>query len=406
MRNTVIILAGVLLTVGALSCNKLLPQAPEDSAVLDGPLADLTPEQNRRHVLGDEAFSENFTSATGLGSIFVSASCRSCHAGDGKGRPETSLIRFGKWNGSVFDYMLNQGGPQLQNRAIPGFTAEVLPEGAKHATFLPPAVTGLGFLERVSDADILALADENDANGDGISGRPNYIIPYNGFIIQPHHISDGLRFIGRFGRKAGAIDLLQQTFSAYNQDMGITSLYFMNEPMNYMAGQQMGDNVADPEVSGATVDNVVFYLRTLKAPVQRDADNPDVIAGKQVFMKVGCANCHTPTLTTTKSPIAALSEKEFHPYTDLLMHDMGADLDDGYTEGTATSAEWKTQPLWGIGLSRKAQGGKLFLLHDGRATSYEQAIEFHGGESSASRTQFLQLSEVEKQQLTRFLDSL
>jgi len=151
---------------------------------------------------------------------------------------------------------------------------------------------------------------------------------------------------------------------------------------------------------------VVLYLKTLKAPIQRSQDNVEVNAGKQLFETVGCAACHTPTLITGPSNIAALANKTFHPYTDLLLHDMGPGLDDGYTEGAATTPEWRTPALWGLGLSRNSQGGAYFLLHDGRAGSIAEAILLHGGEARQSSAAFGQLNDAEKQKLIRFLESL
>ena len=206
------------------------------------------------------------------------------------------------------------------------------------------------------------------------------------------------KYIGRFGRKAAAYDLLQQTANAYNQDIGITSNY---EPRDTYTGA-----ILDPEVSNSTVDQVVFYLLTLKAPVQRERDDAQVLAGEQVFTAVGCAKCHTPELVTGPSPIAPLANKTFRPYSDLLLHDMGSGLDDGYTEGSALTSEWRTPPLWGLGLSPDSQGGSYFLLHDGRATSIEQAIEAHGGEGQASRDAYQQLSTTDREALLRFLESL
>ncbi len=137
-------------------------------------------------------------------------------------------------------------------------------------------------------------------------------------------------------------------------------------------------------------------MQTLKAPVQRNQNDADVQSGKQIFLNTGCANCHTPQLITGFSSIAALSNKTFFPYTDLLLHDMGPGLDDGYTEGSATTAEWRTPPLWGLGLSKNSQGGQYFLLHDGRAKTIEEAIILHGGEASQSKTKFQQLTAADK----------
>lgn len=162
----------------------------------------------------------------------------------------------------------------------------------------------------------------------------------------------------------------------------------------------------DPEVSDQTIRDVVFYLRTLKAPIQRESDASDVIRGQQIFTDIKCGSCHIPSWTTPESDIGALSNKTFYPYTDLLLHDMGPGLDDGATEGSAETYEWRTPPLWGLGLSQDSQGGELFLMHDGRAKTIEEAINMHGGEASTSRDSFEQLSKTDKQKLLTFLKSL
>lgn len=391
-----------------VSCEEILPSAPAEEEVLDGPMEGLTPTQLRTFLNGDEAFSETFTPLTGLGPYFVTSSCISCHAGDGKGHPFTTLTRFGKYENGIIDPLRDKGGPQWQNRAIPGYEAEVIPEEATGITrFTPPAVTGLGFLAAVPDVDLLALADPNDTDGDGISGVVNYVIPPDFFTPNSFHIPDAEgRYIGRFGKKAGAIDLLHQTVNAYKEDMGVTSDFDMEDPINpAVAGSQI-DFVPDPEVSAATVHNVVFYLRTLKAPIPRKQDDPEVQSGKEIFMNIHCGGCHIPTLKTGPSDIEVLSEKEFHPYTDLLMHDMGPALDDGYTEGTAQPHEWRTPPLWGLGLSPDTQGGQYFLMHDGRAHSIEEAILLHGGEAVSSQQMYQELDANEQQKLIKFLESL
>ncbi|MEO8406625.1 MAG: di-heme oxidoredictase family protein, partial [Chitinophagaceae bacterium] len=348
---------------------------------------------------GDVAFNDEiFSPVNGLGPLFVATSCGSCHAGDGKGHPFTMLTRFGQSDTLNGNQFLHNGGPQLQHRAISGFLPEQIPGGATFSAFMPPANTGLGFLDAVQDASILASADPADADGDGISGRANWIHPPVYTSLRINSISVNGKYIGRFGKKAATYDLLQQTATAYNQDIGITSSY---EAFDTYSGQ-----VIDPEVSNQRVLDVVFYLRTLKAPVQRKQDDADVQAGKQLFINSSCGKCHTPQLTTGPSSIAALSNKTFSPYTDLLLHDMGTGLNDGYTEGTALLQEWRTPPLWGLGLSRNSQGGQYFLLHDGRAKTVEEAILLHGGEATNSRDQFQQLTQQQKQQLIKFLESL
>jgi CxxC motif-containing protein (DUF1111 family) len=159
-------------------------------------------------------------------------------------------------------------------------------------------------------------------------------------------------------------------------------------------------------VSDNTIMDLVFYLKTLKAPIQRTRDDNEIIEGKTIFTGIGCTRCHLPELETGPSPIIALSFKKIAPYTDLLLHDMGDDLDDGYTEGIARSSEWRTPPLWGLGLSKNSQGGEYFLLHDGRAKSIEEAIEYHGGEGENAREEYRALSSSEKQKIIKFLESL
>lgn len=398
-KSTLSIISFIIYCMAILaSCEKITPPLPADDELLDGPVEGLDEAQNRQHLLGDVAFNDQiFTNGTGLGPVFVATSCGSCHAGDGKGHPFTTLTRFGQVD-SLGNKFLKLGGPQLQNRALPGYQPEQIPAGATFAKFTPPINSGLGFLELVPDADILALADPNDANDDGISGVPNWnTIP---FYVVPtlNSIEKSGKYIGRFGKKGSVYNLLQQTVNAYNQDIGITS-YF--EPVDAYSLKEI-----DHEVSMQTVHDVVFYLQTLKAPIQRNQDDTEVILGKQVFNSINCAGCHTPTLKTSFSPVAALSSKEFHPYTDLLLHDMGSGLDDGYTEGSAKTYEWRTPPLWGLGLSPNSQGGQYFLLHDGRAKSIEEAILMHGGEAEQSRNKFNQLSEKDKDALIKFLKSL
>jgi len=382
-----------------ISCQKFLPAAPADDEILDGPLTGLTPEQAALFIKGDIAFNDEvFIPQTGLGPLFVATSCGTCHAGDGKGHPFTTLTRFGQADTINGNQFLHLGGPQLQHRAIPGFIPEQIPSGATFSKLTPPANTGLGFLDAVPDATLLALADPDDADGDGISGRPNWVIPKFYSSLRPNSISQNGKYIGRFGKKAATYDLLQQTATAYNQDIGITTNY---EPRDTYTGENI-----DPEVSNQVVLDVVFYLKTLKAPVQRIPNNTDIIEGKQIFININCSKCHVPQLTTGISTIAALSGKTFFPYTNLLLHDMGSELNDGYTEGTALPQEWRTPPLWGLGLSKNSQGGQYFLMHDGRAKSIEEAILLHGGEGAKSKNSFQQLKTDERMKLIKFLESL
>ena len=380
-----------------MSCSKLGPIEPLEEDVLDGPIDGLNSTELSEFLKGDEAFAEVFTVDKGLGPVFVANQCAACHIGDGKGTEFVMFTRFGQSDTSGNQF-LNQGGPQLQHKAIPGYSPEVLPVGATTTDLVAPAVTGLGYLDAVSDADLLALEDPNDIDGDGISGRVHWNMIPSYVVLRPGAIEMACRYISRFGKKAAAYDLLHQTAGAYNQDMGITSVF---EPIDPFSGLPV-----EPEVDESVVHQVVFYLKTLKAPIQRNQDDPDVIAGKNLFTQVSCVKCHVDVMQTSYSPISALSYKEFYPYTDLLLHDMGPGLDDNYTEGYALTSEWRTPALWGLGLSKDSQGGQYLLMHDGRAKSIEEAILLHGGEADQSRQQYEQLSDTEKAQLIKFLESL
>jgi CxxC motif-containing protein (DUF1111 family) len=390
-----------------IACSKIMPEEPASAEVLAGPVEELTPQQKANHLAGDAEFARIFAEADGLGPVFVSTSCESCHAGDGKGHQVTTLTRFCKSEGIYYNPLLEKGGPQLQHRSITGYTPESIPAEADGVTrLMAPPVTGLGYLEAVEDATILAMADPEDKDGDKISGVPSYIEVPDYFIPAYHHLPSGKKYIGRFGRKAGAVNLLQQTANAYVNDIGITSDFNMQDLFNPAGGIFTGDNVADPEIPASTVHNVAFYMRTLKAPVRRNTNDKDVIEGEKIFRNIGCDLCHKSELRTGRSDIEALSNKTFFPYTDLLLHDMGPELDDRYTEGSAATAEWRTTPLWGLGLSKDSQGGNASYLHDGRAKTLRQAVEFHGGEGAVSRENFRKLSQKEKDQLFKFLESL
>lgn len=406
MKRWIFVLLVFLIMTETFSCKKLLPPAPPSEEILAEPVEGLTPEQLFLFSLGDEQFARIFSREEGLGPIFSHTSCEGCHVGDGKGHPLNNLIRFGKYINGTWDPLLSKGGPQLQPKSIMGYIPEIIPQGASFASFLPANVTGLGFLEAVPDSVLLAMTDSLDSDGDGISGRVNWVSPPAFFIPKAHHISQNGKYIGRFRRKADAIDLLQQVVKAFKEDIGITSVYDMSDPINHSVSTIGGDNIDDPEISTEKINQVIFYLRTLKSPPRRNINDPDVKAGENIFMLIGCAKCHKPSLTTGVSEIEALSNKTFYPYTDMLLHDMGSALDDGYSEGTALTSEWRTPPLWGLGLQEQSQGGKMFLLHDGRATSIEEAIGYHGGEASSARANYYGLTQKQKKQLITFLKSL
>jgi CxxC motif-containing protein (DUF1111 family) len=390
-------IAAILSLIALVSCEATYSDIPAEDSILDGTIEGLSSEESARFLKGDEAFHEIFTSKTGLGPIFVATSCISCHAGDGKGHPFTTLTRFGQIDetGNLF---LNQGGPQLQSRALPGHLPEQIPAGATFARFTPPANTGLGFLQFVTDTDIIAMSDPDDSDNDGISGTPNWIEIPDFVTPLSTAISLNGKYIGRYGKKAAVHNLLQQTANAYNQDMGITSIFLPIDSYTHLE--------IDPEIVTATVNNVAFYLQTLKAPIQRNPDDAIVKQGATIFEQINCTGCHKSELKTGHSLIHALSNKTFAPYTDLLLHDMGSELDDHYTEGSAKTFEWRTSPLWGIGLAQDSQGGNLFLMHDGRARSIEDAIMMHGGEGIKSKNNFNTLSKTDKEAVLKFIRSL
>lgn len=402
-----------------VSCDTLLPGAPDPDHELVGAIAELSGPQRALHAVGDREFARMFSAVDGLGPVFVAASCESCHAGDGKGHPVFNITRFGRMAGGQFDPMRAAGGPQLQNRGVLGYLAEVVPSAATGvARFTAPAVTGLGFLEAVDDSTLLRLQDPHDLDGDGISGRVQ-LVDANDLLARVVSLAavaddgsptrgtliDG-QYIGRFGKKALAVNLLQQVATAYHQDMGITTDIIPDEIFNPQVGAFSGDAAPEPEVPAGVLNAVTFYIKTLRVPPRRNATQADVVSGEQLFATSQCVACHRPTLTTGASHLAVLDRKTFHPFTDLLLHDMGPELDDGYTEGRATTSEWRTAPLWGLGLSSAQQGGTPRLLHDGRATSITQAIELHGGEAAGSRAWFRALTPELQRQLLAYLNSL
>lgn len=407
MRKLKVLACFITIIATIVACEKMLPPGPKDEEILAGSIPGLSPQQENEHLVGDEAFGKIFTVNDGLGPVFVQSSCSNCHVGNGKGHSSTVLTRFARIEGSAIDYLYSKGGPQLQESCIPGYKGETIPEEANvFSKRIAPAVMGLGYIAALSDSAILANVDSNDTNGDGISGRVNYVNPTNFFIPQNIHLSNNGQYIGRFGKKAEKVTLQDQVVFALKQDIGITSDFDMEDLYNIQEGLYTGDNVADPEVSASFVNSLVFYMRTLKAPPRRNADDADVMAGEKLFDQIGCTSCHKPTFITDESDIDALSYQTFHPYSDFLLHDMGDLLDDGYSEGSAQGNEWRTPPLWGIGLAKDSQGGQLFLLHDGRATTIEDAVSVHGGEAANQRAAFYTLTSEQREQIIKFIESL
>jgi CxxC motif-containing protein (DUF1111 family) len=261
---------------------------------------------------------------------------------------------------------------------------------------------GLGLLEAIPAAEIMARADPEDADGDGISGRPNIV------ISDEHRVP----MLGRFGLKAGKPSIREQSAAAFSGDMGLATVLHpegWGECTAAQTGSRAapdGSGPAGPEVGAEALDLVTFYARNLGVPARRDVGDPQVLRGKQMFYAAGCPACHTPkdvTARLTDQP--ALSFQLIWPYTDLLLHDMGPGLADNRPEARATGSEWRTAPLWGIGLTEQVAGRARFL-HDGRARTLLEAVLWHGGEAEAAREAVAGLAQPDREALIRFLESL
>jgi CxxC motif-containing protein (DUF1111 family) len=407
MRKLYIIGSLVMITMTIAivsSCSKIIPDMINPEDALCGPVS-LDNSQTILFSQGNDQFFAIRSSSSGLGPYFVSNSCGGCHSSDNRGHPFTILTRFGQTD-STGNKFLAQGGPQLGTFNLPGFQPEQVPAGATSTQLIAPITAGVGFLEAVPDTEIINNAIRNENNPDGVRGHPNYntvpsyVIQLNGSVQR----NDG-KYICRFGRKASTYSLLQQTAQAYSHDMGITSSYLPVNPYNYL-DQEPPPPSSTPEVSNDDFNSVVFYVTCLQTPVQRNPTDPVVQHGNALFIQVGCETCHKQTMTTGYSPIAALSYQTFNPFSDLLVHDMGPGLDDHYTEGDAKTSEWRTAPLWGLGLAPQVQGGNVYLLHDGRAHSIQQAIQMHGGEAAVSSARFGKLSAQDQNSILTFLKSL
>lgn len=392
-------MACALLALAA--CDVLIPESANPGDVQDGPLPGLTQEESAAFVRGDAAFGRPFSPGEGLGPIFNNVSCASCHSADGRGRPENALVRFGEAPG----FFGEMGGPQLQNKAIPGAVAELLPAGIASSVRLPPPVFGVGLIEAIPDAAILAHADPDDSDGDGISGRVNWV--YAKDYVPGHEGGGTDARIGRLGRKAQTSSLLQQVLEAYHQDMGITTDFIPDENVNPQASRatDAADRVADPELPAEEVRAVMAYLRGLAAPApgrmtaQRER-------GAQLFASADCTACHVPEMRTGPSAMAAVSNQPVPLFSDLLLHDMGDALADGRSDGGATGREWRTAPLWGLRVMRRFLDGEAFLLHDGRARNVNEAILLHGGEAQRARDAFANLLPEERAALLAYVESL
>ena len=423
------------------------------------PIPTLTDDEGEHHLKGDTAFSRKFNVEGGLGPAFNANACIACHTLDGRGALPAipvgeTKVRLGTGESILLriSYETERG-----SEIVPGFTEQLFhrgvyelrpdspgtgqadidmtyatanftyPDGSvaelrtpkfilsnaydavggkKSALEHPdlrisprigPPMIGLGLLEAIEEKDILALADPDDKDGDGISGRANMI--------------DGK--VGRFGWKANNVSVRTQVAAAFSNDMGIRSSIFpkesiWNTPLLDALIARLADlwKPLDVELPDATLDALEFYTSTVAVPPRRDIGNTVVMNGARQFETIGCTSCHTPHFKTAESHISpALSHLDIYPFSDGLLHDMGDELADGRRDHGADGREWKTRPLWGIGLT-KTVNSKAGFLHDGRARSLEEAVLFHGGEANGSRQRFASLPLKERLEVIAFLRSL
>ncbi|WP_157669878.1 di-heme oxidoredictase family protein [Chitinibacter sp. GC72] len=423
------------------------------------PYPGLSDRQKTDFVVGNSFFKKAWveapsstTARDGLGPHFVAQSCGACHALDGRGAPpdfsrglQTDLRNPAEQPMALLIRLSIPGQPypkpdpvyggQLNNRAIPG----VKPEGKVHIRYEPvrgqfadgtpyellkptysiaqlaygplhkdimlspriaPQMIGLGLLEAIPEADILANAARQRAEGKGIAGQPNYV--FDDFAKQ--------KMLGRFGWKANVASIAHQTAGAFHGDIGITSR--INPREDCMPAQKdcrrapSGGAVRQPEIDDKTLNQVILYSQTLAVPSRRAPDSAAVLRGKQIFSEANCVSCHTPSYQTAEfKAIPQLAGQTIFPYTDLLLHDMGEGLADGRPDGRANGRQWKTPPLWGLGLI-KTVNGHTRLLHDGRARNMLEAVLWHDGEAKASKDYVLKLSAKDRENLLTFLSSL
>lgn len=442
----------VALLVVSVSCSSGSPELLErlsggegtsdaaDRNAFDNSARNLSNDQRRKFEVGDSFFTQNWVTAPastdqrdGLGPLFNAQACSSCHLHDGRGDadgPEPGLLfrlSVPDGDGLVHDPGY---GDQIQDRSILGVEPEArvrrlyvdvegqFDDGTPYTLRRPlhefddlaygaisvevmvsprlaPPVFGVGLLEAIPEERILAVADPDDADGDGISGRPNYVVQSTGETV-----------LGRFGWKANVSTVEDQVAAAFSGDLGITSSVFPDENCTAIQVEcSEAINGGSPEISDERLDDVAFYNRTLAVPARRNLDSPSVVAGARLFDTLECGSCHTPRHETGTHSIDALVDQVIYPFTDLLLHDMGEELADGRPDGEASGTEWRTPPLWGIGLTETVNGHVNFL-HDGRARSLEEAIIWHGGEAERSRAGFTALDSEQRQQLIDFLESL
>ena len=434
-----------------------------DRDAFSQPSANISFEARAQFAIGNGLFRRPWVSspsstrsADGLGPLYNARSCQRCHLKDGRGHPPADaddsavsmLIRLSVPPRTKEEHALLASGraavipeptygTQLQDVAVPGLAAEgkisitrterevVFEDGSEVVLEEPryaivdsrygpldpqvmmsprvaPPMIGLGLLEAIAASDILAGADPDDADGDGITGRARW-------VWSPEH---GRMMVGRFGWKAGAASIVDQSAGAMSGDIGISSPLAPAPWGECTSSQQAcraGPHGADPggfEAPASVMDAIVFYSRNLAVPARREENDPTVLQGKALFYRIGCTGCHTPKHATRRDwPVETLAGQLIWPYTDLLVHDMGNELADGRPEGRASGREWRTAPLWGIGLTEVVNGHTRFL-HDGRARNLVEAILWHGGEAEAARAAFQSMSKSERDALVVFLSSL
>lgn len=383
---------------------------------------------------------------SGLGPLFNSSSCQGCHIKDGRGHPPvadrvgtalSTLVRLSVPAGAGSSMaLLREGvvpeptyGTQLQDQAVTGHSAEGqlflryqlrevrmadgisvqlrkpmltlvnLGYGAMHphtmmSMRVAPPMIGLGLLEAISPDELLTNIAQQERDG-RVSGRLN----------QVWDVRLQQTVMGRFGWKAGQPNLEQQNASAFAGDMGLTTSLVRQDDCTSTQHLCVGDSADAEDVSTSIMASVLFYTRNLAVPTRREAGSSEVLRGKALFADIGCALCHRPSYVTAKAAEPELAGQKIFPYTDLLLHDMGEGLADGRSDFLATGYEWRTPPLWGIGLTERVSGHNQ-LLHDGRARNLLEAILWHGGEASFARDAVINLPTAQRESLLRFLESL
>jgi CxxC motif-containing protein (DUF1111 family) len=418
------------------------------SKAFTAPAANASKESEMLFFSGNSFFNSAWVEAPsstrardGLGPLFNARSCSGCHFNDGRGAPPLEedeaflgvLFRIG--NGKLDargapapdptygDQIQPEGLPDVPGEATPRVTYSVIAgtydDGQPYELLKPtysftepaygplsadlrvspraaPMMIGLGLLEAISEEDLSALADPDDADGDGISGKLNRVWDESAGEHRP----------GRFGWKAEQPSVRQQVAGAFFGDMGLTTPIFSGIPCTEAEEACLSEpSGGEPEVDEETFERVVVYSELLAVPERAHPNDKNVLLGRQTFRDIGCADCHVPTHTTGESRLKELENQKIWPYTDLLLHDMGEGLSDDRPSFEAEGAEWRTAPLWGIGRIEDVNGHNR-LLHDGRARGVPEAILWHGGEAETSRDAFKALSRSERDNLVKFVLSL